>query len=178
MKKFAIDHFPWDRGNDKPESFARLERSEEGLTVQLRSRQAHPRCEVSACGGAICTDDCLEFFLTPFPEKGLYLNMEVNARGIYHLGLGTGRHGRAVFQSPAEDVTVNPVREGEFWGADVFFARDFFLRWFGGYPQGPMKGNFYKCGDHTASPHWGMWTPYDSLPEPDFHRPELFGDII
>jgi hypothetical protein len=39
-----------------------------------------------------------------------------------------------------------------------------------------MTGNFYKCGDLTACPHYGMWTPY-ALPAADFHRPELFGEI-
>lgn len=176
---YTIDQFPWDDGGYRPESFARLAREEDGIHVQLRSRQADPRCEVTELGGPICTDDCLEFFLTPRPETGLYLNFETNARGVYHLGLGTGRHGRAVFNSPAEDVTVTPVSEGEYWGVDVFFARAFFERWFGLYPaEGPMKGNFYKCGDHTQHPHWGMWTPYTTLPQPDFHRPELFNDIL
>ena len=38
-----------------------------------------------------------------------------------------------------------------------------------------MEGNFYKCGDHTASPHWGSWVP---MPRLDFHDPDSFGTFI
>ena len=37
-----------------------------------------------------------------------------------------------------------------------------------------MRGNFYKCGDHTVNPHWGSWAPVDKV---DFHVPLLFGDL-
>lgn len=40
-----------------------------------------------------------------------------------------------------------------------------------------LKGNFYKCGSKTSSPHFLSWTPINT-PKPDFHRPEFFGDII
>ena len=177
-KTFPIDQFPWDGGlGYRPEAFARLSRDEEGIHAQLRARQASPRCEVTQCGGAVCQDDCLEFFLAPRAASDLYLNLESNATGVYHLGLGAGRHGRAVFTSPAEGLSVTPVREGEYWGVDVTISPAFFARWFGGQPDQVMRGNFYKCGDATERPHWGMWAPYD-LPKPDFHRPELFPDII
>ena len=40
-----------------------------------------------------------------------------------------------------------------------------------------MKGNFYKCGDDTKYPHFGCWNEV-VWEEPDFHRPECFGDLI
>lgn len=39
-----------------------------------------------------------------------------------------------------------------------------------------MRGNFYKCADLTASPHFLSWAPIDT-PQPDFHRPEFFRPI-
>ena len=42
-------------------------------------------------------------------------------------------------------------------------------------PGHRMRGNFYKCGDHTDSPHWGSWAPVEKV---DFHVPHLFGDLI
>ena len=39
-----------------------------------------------------------------------------------------------------------------------------------------LKGNFYKCGDKCAQPHFLSWAPID-LPEPNFHCPEFFGEI-
>ena len=170
---FPIDAFPWDDNGCRPESAGGLCLEDDALHLLLRSRQASPRCQVTQYGGPLCTDDCLEFFLAPSPRSDLYLNFEVNAQGVYHLGLGPGRNGRAVFTSPAEGVTVEPFRDGEFWGVRARFDRLFFERWFGAWPLTGLKGNFYKCGDATEKPHWGMWTPYD-LPRPDFHRPELF----
>ena len=40
-----------------------------------------------------------------------------------------------------------------------------------------IRTNFYKCGDETEFPHFGIWKEYP-LQEPDFHRPEYFGEIM
>jgi hypothetical protein len=37
-----------------------------------------------------------------------------------------------------------------------------------------MRGNFYKCGDGTALPHYGMFKGYFDVAAPDYHRPERF----
>ena len=42
--------------------------------------------------------------------------------------------------------------------------------------NGGLRGNFYKCGDLTATPHWGSWNPVGTG-APDFHRPEYFGKM-
>ena len=41
-----------------------------------------------------------------------------------------------------------------------------------------LKGtaNFYKCGDETSIPHYVTWNPVKTK-EPDYHRPEFFGQI-
>lgn len=39
-----------------------------------------------------------------------------------------------------------------------------------------IRANFYKCGDDTEYPHYGMWRPY-LVSKPDFHRPDQFGEI-
>ncbi len=39
-----------------------------------------------------------------------------------------------------------------------------------------IRANFYKCGDKTAHPHYVSWAPIDT-PQPDFHRPEFFGEL-
>ena len=40
-----------------------------------------------------------------------------------------------------------------------------------------LRGNFYKCGDLTAHPHFLSWNPINT-PKPDFHRPDFFGELI
>ncbi|MDE7147331.1 MAG: hypothetical protein K2O20_02960, partial [Duncaniella sp.] len=40
-----------------------------------------------------------------------------------------------------------------------------------------LRGNFYKCASGTSQPHYLSWTPVPT-PEPDFHQPQHFGQII
>lgn len=50
----------------------------------------------------------------------------------------------------------------------------FFANGFNPSSANSIKGNFYKCGDKTAKPHYVSWSPI-ATPSPDFHRPEYFG---
>ena len=38
------------------------------------------------------------------------------------------------------------------------------------------RGNFYKCGDGLAVPHFVTFAPI-STPKPDYHRPEFFTEL-
>lgn len=40
-----------------------------------------------------------------------------------------------------------------------------------------IHANFYKCGEKTEYPHFGVWK-HPGTPKPDFHRPESFGEIV
>ena len=40
-----------------------------------------------------------------------------------------------------------------------------------------LRCNFYKCGDKCDRPHFLSWSPIDK-PEPNFHCPEFFGEVI
>jgi hypothetical protein len=44
-------------------------------------------------------------------------------------------------------------------------------------PGRRAAANFYKCGDDTAVPHYGAWSPVKTA-SPDFHRPEFFGELV
>jgi len=40
-----------------------------------------------------------------------------------------------------------------------------------------IKGNFFKCGDKTHTPHYGSYTKID-VEYPSFHQPSFFADMI
>lgn len=40
-----------------------------------------------------------------------------------------------------------------------------------------LRGNFYKCGDLTAEPHYLSWSPI-AFERPNFHLPEFFGELL
>ncbi|MEI3342563.1 MAG: carbohydrate-binding family 9-like protein [Coprobacter fastidiosus] len=39
-----------------------------------------------------------------------------------------------------------------------------------------LYANFYKCADNSSLPHYLSWSPIETE-NPDFHRPEFFGEI-
>jgi hypothetical protein len=117
----------------------------------------------------------------PAPElTGAYINVEATPAAVMHIGVGDGRHGRDVYKELPGGFTASASRHaGEWWAVSYTIPAGLLRERFGAElrPGMKMRGNFYKCGDLTAFPHYGMWHAYD-LPAPDFHRPELFGEFI
>ena len=173
----AIDQYVWDEGGYFPEARAYVARTDEGLLVLMCAREREIIARETRVGGAVCRDSCLEFFLCARPSEGdLYLNVEVNAAGVAHFGLGTGRHARRVFEAVPEGVRISHSRHAGEWWAICYNLPDALLAdCFGGAAEPQMRGNFYTC-DETIHPHFGSWNPVRA-PQPDFHRPECFGRI-
>lgn len=129
-------------------------------------------------------DSCVEFFVAPKGEKPYY-NFEFNCIGTIHAACREDRHNG----TPLTDEQLNRVKrlascgtkpfeelEGMFsWNLIVAIPLDLIGIKYEGKPI-DMRANFYKCADMTAAPHFLSWAPIDT-PEPDFHRPEFFGDI-
>ena len=125
-------------------------------------------------------DSCQEFFVNFAPERGeAYLNLEVNPLGTLHVKFGPGRVGRRPLPPELERPRVETDQQPAFWRAEIFIPLATIKSLFGKaefVPGDVLRGNFYKCGDDAAFPHYGMWSPV--LTEgPDFHRPEYFGEL-
>ena len=180
LNRADISYFPWDANGYRPEASAWVGWGEAGLYVIMASREARIRCLEDKIGGSVCVDSCLEFFLTPSPDRGpSYVNVEVNPCAVSHVGVGDGRHGRYVYDSDSEGFGFrSQIVRGEWWSVSYALPARFLRERFGAELRSglSMRGNFYKCGDGAERPHWGMWSPYD-LARADFHRPELFADI-
>lgn len=139
-------------------------------------------------------DSCVEFFSQPEGAAG-YFNFEWNAAGAMLAGYVTDparEGGRVVGQilfnreeCAAVEVAASPGGGKSAKGDaptdwSLTFAIPFeILRGyaeFGEVRRGAVwRGNFYKCGDSTAKPHWASWRP---LPERNFHLPDSFGYIV
>lgn len=140
-------------------------------------------------GGSVCRaweDSCLEVFLAPDPERlDLYMNYECTPTPCVHLGTGTGRQKRKVFDSlklPEGTEPASRIIPGIAWGISYRIPLSFLKQEFGIsclYPGMIMHGNFQKCGDLTRVPHYALWNaPGPEVTTPDFHRPEFFGTLI
>ena len=182
----AIDSFIWDENGYKPESCAAVFGVEgEGIHAILWSWEENPRCVCTNRDDPVYTDSCLELFLMPVADDNRYINFEVNKNGVYLSQIGTCRKDR-VFIKELTDlepiIQTMEIEEGskKAWGYEIIIPDAFISDLYGkefSLCETKIKGNFYKCGDETEFPHYGSHFPVKTE-NPDFHRPEFFGDII
>ena len=182
-----IDSYLWLDGYT-PEALAQLAYIEgEGFVLRMACAEEHPLCRFRQYGDPVYTDSCLEFF-ADYTGDGRYVNLEMNACGTLLSCVGAGRGNR----TPIKDLCggqIFPVSgriDPKAWSitaqiplsmlADIYgvSVSDLTAILVSGYT---FHGNFYKCGDETPIPHYGMWSPVGTE-NPDFHRPEFFGDLV
>ncbi len=154
-----------------------------GIQVTMRCYEEKPRAIYYNPNSPIYTDSCMEVYIDCFPEipQMGYLNLEMNVNGAAYCSFGTARHTRSVVVNmgiPHPEVeATRGVEDGQaYWQVECLLPASLFEglyhRPFAFEPGHRMRGNFYKCGDHTATPHWASWAPVDRL---DFHDPASFG---
>ena len=157
-----------------------------GLEVMMTCREANPRAVYHNPNDPVHTDSCMEAFLDCFPDLPQYgyIALEINANGACHCSFGTGRHTRNYVLKrglPHPKVAIERFMEdgADHWRATCLLKtsllESLYERKCDFAPGHRMRGNFYKCGDHTDNPHWGSWAPVEKV---DFHVPHLFGDLI
>lgn len=133
--------------------------------------------------GKVWEDSCVEFFISPNPEDGLYYNIESNCIGKLQLCCGGGRESR----QPAPQSVLSAIDRHSSLGNEPFAEKcvgawelslivpvgTFFNHNIESLDGAQFKGNLYKCGDKLSVPHFLSCAPIDT-PSPDFHRPEFF----
>ena len=185
-ERFMIAH-------DRPEGAASPETSGqvvylpgEGLEVSMVCREKNPRAIYYNPNDPVHTDSCMEAFLDCFPDLPQYgyIGLEMNANGASHCSFGTSRHVRNYVLKRGlahPEVAVERFTQdgADYWRATCLLKNSLlealYERNCDFAPGHRMRGNFYKCGDHTDAPHWGSWAPVERV---DFHVPHLFGDLI
>lgn len=178
IEKAEIGHAQW-LPNPQIRAYAQLACGEDRLYVHLHADEEHIRAELHGLLDEPCQDSCLEFFFSPVETDARYLNVEINPNGCLFFGFGTGRADRTRLLLPESASMLNVRCSRSEHGWDGFYELPFpLLRLF--FPdfraEGVMRGNFYKCGDHTVQPHYLTWNPVASA-TPDYHRPESFGTL-
>ena len=152
-----------------------------GLLCRMESWETDPKAVVTDFNGDTYKDSCLEFFINCAPETGdFYLNLEGNAIGTLHCKYGKDRYGRKVLPEEILPPECSAKVFPDHWEITYFISLDTIRAVFGKdrLQHGDvLKGNFYKCGDETAQPHYGMWSPV-TQERLDFHVPAFFGELI
>ncbi len=179
-----IDCFNWEKDAlpFRPQStFKMCFVKDRGIFVKMHSDEKELRITCTGRDGKVWEDSCLEFFFSPESEKG-YLNTEMNPLGAYLTQVGKERENRRFLSSVTPlSPTVCGHRSGEGWGVELFIPckliEDAFGISFAAQP-GVYSGNFYKCGDKTARPHFASFSPMREKLTLGFHDPEFFATII
>jgi len=150
-----------------------------GFEITMRCYEENPRATYTQPDDPVFQDSCMEAFINFYPdlpEYG-YINVEVNANGAARCRFGTGRQDRGwLLEMGIAHPEITVTRETHFWQIHYVLTEKLletlYQRPCSFAPGHEMRGNFYKCGDDTDSPHWVSWSELERL---DFHIPENFG---
>ena len=168
----------------RPDCSVAIARSETCLALLYRVTGLDLRATALEDNGRSWEDSCVEFFVEN-PVDGSYYNFELTC--IASL-LASNKHSRndGTRFTPEQ---LGRIKRFSTLPREAIDERDTVRSWtvamlipfdlIGVDPKAlpeKLRGNFYKCGDLTAHPHFVSWNPVGT-PKPDFHRPEFFGDL-
>ena len=174
------DQFPY-----RPLTAVSIAHSGNYIYIDFVVRCNYLRAVNYANNSSVHQDSCVEFFVCPNGQLPYY-NFEFNCIGTIHAACRTDRHNG----TPLTDAQLDTIKRYPSCGTRPFEELEGMFSWnllvaiplsvmnlkYEGKPI-RMKGNFYKCADFTTTPHFLSWAPIDT-PEPDFHRPDFFADIV
>lgn len=184
--KFAVCENNWpEEAPYTPDCNGAVARSRTHLAVMYHVRGLDLRATVLEDNGHSWEDSCCEFFVAD-PCDGTYYNFELTCIGSLLSSKRTSRQDSTPMDPArlAEVIRFSTLErrrieaEGGIFSWSVAMLIPFGL--IGLDPDhlpAAIRGNFYKCGDKTAHPHFLSWSPIRT-PKPDFHRPEFFGELI
>lgn len=168
-----------------PDCNAVIARSDSHMAVLFHVRGLDLRGTTMEDNGPTFQDSCCEFFLTD-PYDGTYYNFEINCIGTINAAKRTSRINkdkldaytlsRIIRLHSVEREVIEKSDSIESWTVAMLIPYDI-IGINPNYPPVSLRGNFYKCGDKTAHPHYMSWNPIQTS-KPDFHRPEYFGELI
>jgi len=168
---------PWGSTYTPDSRFKGIFMEGKGFLFQLSCYESNPRREHKIPGEEVCEDSCLEIFLNFAPDKSTsYINFEMNAGGCYLFGIGPDRYERVDLETPVMPEVKAEIGDG-IWTATLFIPLETIENVYEKIDFKPgytFKGNAFKCGDLTESPHYLSWAPLqrDAI---DFHRSDRFG---
>jgi hypothetical protein len=176
-----IDCYKWVENNYKPLTEVFLCHNDKAIKVKIKAHETELRYEAKTDDGRVWCDSCVEFFVKPFASDDRYINFEINPIGSMIMSIGAARMNRQTIVFEHKNaLELETQIDKEFWSAEFIipFPMLYDIYDFAEKTK-PVKihGNFYKCGDETKHTHFGMWNEVLNE-EPDFHRPEYFGELI
>lgn len=181
VERANIDTYKWADGGYTPTAYAQCVMLKgEGLCVKMTAFEENPRAVCKNFNDPVYTDSCLEFFAAFDPESDRYVNIEMNSLGASLATLRTKDGRIAEFDKLIGVPKIKAEVYSDRWSVEFKLGFNDIAVLF---PNAVLKsgtvfrGNFYKCGDETDVPHFGMWNEV-AVDKPSFHQPDFFGNFI
>ncbi|MDR1724515.1 MAG: hypothetical protein LBR84_11320 [Tannerella sp.] len=180
----SIDVVNWSEYPYKPIVVFDIARGDKELYIHYFVRGLSLKAVADKDGEYVHPDSCVEFFMRKKDEPS-YTNFEFNCIGTCLAARGADRNSRTPFKESEYKTirrytTVQRLAFEELKGIfewELTVAIPFELMGLDASNLPDMiRGNFYKCADETANPHYVTWSPI-ALPAPDYHCPNHFGEI-
>ena len=174
------DEFPY-----APDAGLSIARSATHIVILYRVTGLDLRAAAMEDNGPVWEDSCCEFFVGD-PSDGTYYNFEMNCIGTL---LAAKRKSREDFERFTPEKLAQVIRYSSLERKPYDISRKLcgwhsaicipfsLIGMDGDQLPSSVRGNFYKCADKSAHPHFLSWNPVQ-VPHPDFHRPEFFGEIM
>lgn len=179
-----IEVINWDSYPYKPIVAFDIARTDINLYIRFFVKGNSLKALYAEDGSPVYTDSCVEFFMQKEGDAK-YMNFEFNCIGTCDASLRVSRDEKKSLTldeyssirrlSSLEKKTFSEKKGIHSW--ELIVAIPFSVM--GLNPESlpeKIKGNFYKCADDTEFPHFVSWNPIGTE-NPDFHRPEFFGEI-
>lgn len=177
MKKFPISIYRWVDNDYTPEAWGELSLNDNDLHVKLTCIEKDPLARFTNFpDAAVHKDSCLEFFFTLNGLFPTYINFEANAIGGYYCSYHTTRQDKTFITPFTRDGFPKATVSNDRWTVEATFDVSEILKCFGADELTSIAVNFYKCGDETEFPHFGMWNEV-KVAEPSFHEPAFFVNV-
>lgn len=183
LKKTPIQQASWKKYPYAPKATVQVGCRGDLLMLRFEVTEEKIQAHASETHGRVWEDSCVEFFFEPVPNEGYY-NLEFNALGISKMAFGFSREGRVNLPLWLTDQVRLSSRIERLPGAEpkwtltaIIPAKIFHHHHIPEFIGSKARGNFYKCGDLLPTPHFLSWKRIET-PEPDFHQPKFFGDIL
>lgn len=181
-QEYLLSCVNWKEFPYAPEVSFHVAHTDKALVVLFDVKEDHVRAVSLEANGPVWEDSCVEIFLS-VPGKEGYFNFETNCIGTslaaYRRSktdadmFGPEQMGQIGTVASLPHEVIDRLGEGQEWS--MLKIIPFSLLGLTEKPE-MLTGNFYKCGDKCAQPHFLSWAPID-LPEPNFHCPEFFEEI-
>ncbi len=174
--------YPWDNNGYCPKVAFFPELTETGFRMHIEVQEQNPKRVMTEHFQPVHLDSCVEWFVNFSPETSeYYFNFEVNANGIMNVAFRKDRYEyRAMTAEDIELLGIKTKIGSKQWSVDYEVSFSLIKKYFTDFEEkeeATIRTNFYKCGDETEFAHYGVWKEID-VPEPDFHRPEYFGELV